>query len=155
MVEIDSFPVFEGTSLSGRKVKFPDELKDKITLVGIAFVRDAQEMLDSWINPFEEEFDEISDYAIYEIPMIDKKFWKLFSSFIDAGMRSGIPEKKHDHVITYYGDNSEIRKDLQIKDKSKGYLFLLDKENNIKWRGKGFSTEKEVKEMINTASTLK
>lgn len=50
-------------------------------------------MLDSWINPFEGEFAEISDYTIYELPMIDNKFWKMFSSFIDGGMRSEFPRK--------------------------------------------------------------
>ena len=154
MVEINEFPVIEGSALSGKKIKFPDDLNGDINLVGIAFVRDAQEMLESWYYAFEEEFKEDSDYQLYEIPMIDNKFWNLFSRFIDKGMRKGIPEEKHDYVVTYYGSTDEICKKLKIEDKSKAHLFLLDKLNNVKWKGQGFSTEEEENEMLEIAYNL-
>lgn len=43
-------------------------------------------------------------------------------------MKAGIPEKKHDYVVTYYGDTSKFRKKLGMDDKKLGYVFLLDED---------------------------
>ncbi|MFW6083265.1 MAG: hypothetical protein ACOC7O_01335 [Thermoplasmatota archaeon] len=140
----DKFPELESKSLSGKKVKIPDDLKGEINLISVAFVREAQAMLDSWIYPFQ---DMCEGKSAYELPMIDGYFWKIFSGFIDEGMKAGIPERKHDYVVTYYGDTSKFKNKLGIKDKGLGYVYLLDKDGTIIWSGKGYADEKGLDEM--------
>lgn len=144
MVIGKKFPEVESKSLSGDKVKIPADLKGDINLISVAFVREAQAMIDSWIEPFQKMCE---GRSAYELPMIDGYFWKIFSGFIDEGMKAGIPNEKHDHVVTYYGDTSEFRKELGIDDKSLAYVYLLDENGKILWSGKGFADEEGIENM--------
>ena len=145
MIVGKKFPTIRAESLSGKEVTLPDDISSETALIGIAFVRKAQLMLDSWLEPFE---DVCKGESIYEVPMIEGAFWKIFSGFIDGGMRAGIPEDKHDNVMTFYGNASEIRKELDMDDKSLGYVFLLDDDGIIQFSGKGYAEEKELEKMM-------
>ncbi|MEF8832514.1 MAG: hypothetical protein V5A66_03225 [Candidatus Thermoplasmatota archaeon] len=50
MIEGKKFPKVKGESLSEKEVVLPDDVEGEIILVGVAFKRGAQEMLDSWTN---------------------------------------------------------------------------------------------------------
>lgn len=125
----------------------------KVTLICIAFVRSAQNMIDSWVEPFEREFRKDSRFAVYEIPMISKA-WKVISRVIDSGMRGGIPVDKHDNVVTFYGDYSGYQKILGMEDTNLAYVFLLDPKGIIHWKGQGYALPETEKELFETAKTL-
>ncbi len=145
MLKGKRFPTIKAKSLSGKTTVLPDDAEGDVTLIGIAFERKAQAMLDSWTDYFE---DLCSGKDVYELPMIDGHFWKIFSGFIDKGMKSGIPEEKHDHVVTYYGTTSRFREELFLEDKELGYVFLLDEDGNILFKGEGYADEEGKKEML-------
>jgi ATP10 protein len=111
-------------------------------------------MLDSWAEPFEREFGKDSMFAIYEVPMINAA-WKVFSWMIDSGMRGGIPVEKHGNVVTFYGDYSDYQKALGMEDTNFAYVFLLDSKGLIRWKGKGFASPDKIKELIESAKSLK
>lgn len=67
-----SFPEIESKSLAGRVVTLPEAVKEKVALICIAFMRNAQDMLDSWIQPFEQTFGNDERFVVYEVPMINK-----------------------------------------------------------------------------------
>ena len=117
------FPKIEVKTLSGKELVLPDDAEGEVVLIGVAFVREAQGMLDSWMDHFEEL---CHGRKVYELPIIESDLWKIFSGFIDGGMRSGIPEEKHDLVGTHYGDASKFKEKLGIVDTDRGYVFLLD-----------------------------
>ena len=147
------FPEVKSKSLAGNLLTLPDCAEGKITLVSIAFVRNAQEQIDSWIRPFEREFGGDEQFAVYELPMISQG-WKVLSWMIDSGMRGGIPVEKHDNVITLYGDYSNYQETLEMEDTQSAYVFLLDKKGIIRWRGQGYATPETERELINTAIEL-
>ncbi len=116
----------------------PGGAEGEVILVTVAFERDVQEMVDSWIHYFEELCE---GKKAYELPVIEGSFWKVFSGFIDRGMKSGIPQEKQDSVVTYYGDASDFKEKLEIEDKSLGYVFLLDEDGRIMFKGEGHDYE--------------
>ncbi len=132
------FPRIKVETLSGKELVLPDDTEGKVVLIGVAFVREAQGMLDSWMDYFKHL---CSENEVYELPIIESSFWKVFSGFIDGGMRSGIPREKHDFVGTHYGDASDFVDALGIKDKKLGYVFLVDEEGYIRFRGDGYIDE--------------
>ena len=148
------FPEITSKSLAGKVVTLPESVKGKVALVCIAFVRSSQGMIDSWAQPFEQEFGKDSMFAVYEVPMINKG-WKVLSWMIDSGMRGGIPVEKHDNVVTFYGDYSGYQETLGMENTNLAYVFLLDPEGIVRWKGQGYSSPETEKELLNTAMTLK
>jgi hypothetical protein len=128
-------------------------MRGKVALICIAFVRSAQNMIDSWVQPFERKFGKDSRFAVYEIPMINKA-WKVLSWMIDSGMRGGIPAEKHDNVVTFYGDYSGYQKILGMEDTNLAYVFLLDPKGIIRWKGQGYARSETERELFETAKTI-
>ncbi len=124
-----------------------------MTLICIAFIRSAQSMIDSWVQPFEKEFGKDSRFIVYEIPMINAA-WKVFSWIIDSGMRGGIPIEKHDNVVTFYGNYSGYQKTLVMENTNSAYVFLLDGKGIIRWRGDGYSKPEVERELFEAAKVL-
>jgi hypothetical protein len=138
------FPSLSSHALSGENVSLPADCRGFVTLIAIAFQRGAQGMIDSWYEPFSQEFGDNPEVRFYEIPMIGSAYWRFVAGWIDAGMRSGIPAVKHPFVVTYYGDVFPYRRDLGMDDPALAYLFLLDREGRIRWRSKGYGEEEDV-----------
>lgn len=148
------FPELEAETLSGIDMKYPDDVKGKITLILMAFKRETQRKIDSWLGPFSKAFENDTTANFFEIPMLASA-WKLMSPIIDGGMRSGIPKQKHGNVTTFYGNVNKYCELLSIEDKSDGYVFLLDKNGVIQWRSNGFASEEKLKELFVNIQTLK
>ena len=146
------FPEVKSKSLAKQIEIIPDSAKGKVTLVAVAFLRESQSQLDSWLEPFIKEFGNNKDFMFYEIPMISGGY-KFMRFVIDGGMRSGIPEPKHKHVVTMYGDVEKYINELGL-DPSFGYAFLLDNKGHIQWQAEGFSTPEMLDELFVTAKKL-
>lgn len=146
------FPQVTAASLAKTKESIPDSCKGKVTLVTVAFLRESQSQLDSWLNPFAEKFGKQEGFMFYEVPMISSGY-VFMKPIIDGGMRAGLPQFKHRHVVTMYGDVEKYSKELNINPRM-GHAFLLDKEGIIRWQGEGFATAETMAELIATAEAL-
>ncbi|MBT8508918.1 hypothetical protein AZH53_10930 [Methanomicrobiaceae archaeon CYW5] len=148
------FPVLSARTLSGTMKTLPEAAAGKVALVAVAFVREAQGMINSWVLPFEEEFLREDMVVVYEVPMIESPLWRPVRAMIDGGMRSGIPAGKHEYVMTWYGNGAAYRETLGMDDRSLAYLFLLDRDGIIRWEGKGFADSAGVADLLKKAQEL-
>jgi hypothetical protein len=144
--QIQPFPEIPAETLSRKKVIFPHHTRGKFAFLLIAFRRQTQGEVDSWLNPFVHDFAGNKEITFFEIPMISGN-WKWMSGWIDSGMRSGVPDEKHDHVATYYGPLRKYFDYLDIRDPRTVYVFLLDKEGRIIWREIGPANENNYGEL--------
>ena len=141
----DKFPTLSAETLAGNKITFPDATKGKKAFLVIAFERQAQAEADVWFDVYAKEFQK-QGYVFYEVPMISS-LWKWMSGFIDSGMRSGVPEAKHNNVATYYGPLDSYLKAFDVKDKSLVYVFTLNETGQIVGRVTGKSTADKIKQL--------
>lgn len=146
------FPEVTAESLAGTKVSIPDSAQGKVTLVVVAFLRENQSQLDSWLEPFIEKFGNREGFSFYEVPMISGGY-RIMRFIIDGGMRGGIPKPKHKHVVTMYGDVDKYTNALSL-DRQYGYAFLLDQEGIIRWQARGFSNRETRNALFETAESL-
>ena len=147
------FPELRGKTLSGKEMVFPGSVGGLVIFLVIAFERNAQAQVDSWVEPFAKAFGGAKECAFFEVPMLAGG-WKLFAGYIDGGMRSGIPAHRHDHVITYYGKLGLYTGALRMKDRSLCHCFLLDRKGIIRWTGKGFADAESLENMLDTTAAL-
>jgi hypothetical protein len=131
------FPTITAQTLANRSVVFPAETAGKVGLFFVAFEQEAQQQINSWVEPLLSQYLTSDQVIYYEIPMISGAFG-MVSSFIDGGMRRGVPKDLHDRTATYYGPRQAFFDALAITDTSKPYLFVVDQQGRIVFRTAGW-----------------
>ena len=131
------FPQVETSNLEGRKYSLPRDFESERSLLLIAFEREQQKNVDTWLRESSrlEQFDPAM--RIYELPTIARldpfRRW-----FIDTGMRHGIPDKKaRERTITLYLDKIAFRQSLKIESEKQIYSMLVDRSGRVLWRSEG------------------
>lgn len=151
----EKFPVIKGESLAGKEIKIPDDIEGKPAVLILAFERKTQEKIDGWTKAVIGRYGDNDSVDYFEIPMIGGWFAKAMSGIIDAGMRGGVPKNLHDNVVTYYGDLDNYFEELNIKDESDCYLFLIDKNGIVRYRTNGEADEQKIEQLFLNIDHLK
>ena len=147
------FPAFSADALDGTPTALPDSAAGKITLIVMAFRRESQSQLDSWLEPFAARYKGSSEHVFYELPMISTA-WMFMAPVINSGMRAGIPRQKHGNVVTFYGNYDRYLEALAITDRELGYAFVLDRAGTIRWRSQGYATPETLTAMFAAVDAL-
>ena len=135
--KILEFPRVTGTNLKRQKYSLPNDFEGELNLVLVAFLREQQLMVNTWL-PTADLLEKIHpELRYYELPTISRL--NLFARwFINTGMRSGIKDpKSRQRTITLYLDKKPFRKAMGIPDEENIYIFLVDKQGRIVWRSEG------------------
>lgn len=136
----EQFPQMVGIDLLGQERALPESFKGKYQIVTVAFEREQQDLVNTWI-PFAEELEENFDgLRFYEVPLIYElnapyRFW------VNNGMRAGIPnDKARERTITIYTDRDKFLNITGMKTEDI-YTLLLDDQGKILWQQKGPMTD--------------
>jgi len=137
------FPVVTSANLSRRKLTLPADFEGDLNVVIIAFQRWHQRVVDTWI-PLAEQLEQAYEgVRYYELPVI-QRINVLGRTFINEGMRAGIPDPKaRARTITLYVDKAAFRQALELPHEEDIYVLLVDRQGNVLWRTEGeFMPEK-------------
>ena len=142
------FPVVSGFNLNRQELEFPRDFQGNFNLVIIAFQQPQQTVVNTWI-PFVQELEEkFPGFIYYELPTIYEML--AFSrTFINEGMRAGIPDQTaRERTITLYLDKATFKSALDISSEGEIHLFLVDHNGSILWRNSGEFTEGKADELL-------
>lgn len=131
------FPEVEGTNLEGKKFVLPRDFEGKLNIVFVAFQREQQLAVNTWL-PTADLLESIHPkLRYYELPTISRMN-PIARWFINTGMRSGIKDpKSRKKTITLYLNKGSFLKDLGIPGEDNIYILLVDKQGNVDWRSEG------------------
>jgi len=132
-----SFPPLTGEMLSGKEAQLPNDYSGKMTLVGMAWSRKAEDALKSWYEPLYDKFvakrgifDSDYDIQLCLIPM----YIGLKQTAYDATLKELRKSNRQDlfpYILFYRGELEPYESQLGLKDKTLPYFFLLDKKGKI------------------------
>jgi len=132
-----SFPKLSARNLEGLDVTIPDTFEGDRNIVLVAFDRQHQQLVDSWIPWLEDHAAADPGLRFYELPTIGR-IWAPVRNFIDGGMAAAIREPiVLRRTLTVYGDVAKLTAPLGIKDRSTISLFLVDRAHTVRWSGSG------------------
>ncbi len=138
------FPKVAGIDLEGKQQELPQAFKNEFNLVVVAFKREQQTQVNTWINAVQPILKEKPNLSFFEIPLIYelsnlKRFW------VNNGMRFGIPDSEaRKRTITVYTDRDEFFKITKMKE-DEIYALLIDKNGKVLWRVEGVADNSKIK----------
>lgn len=137
-----AFPQIRARNLEGLDVELPAAFVGDCNIVAVAFQRNHQTLVDSWVPWFEQQAVVDSGLRFYELPTIGR-IWAPVRRFIDGGMAAAIREPKIlQRTFTIYGDVDRVTRPLGIEDRSTISVFCVDRSGQVLWRGSGGYYEK-------------
>jgi hypothetical protein len=132
-----SFPRLAARDLDGRKVALPAGLPGEWTVVIVAFQRQQQELVDSWVPWLEQRTAADPRLGFAELPAIGLQ-WRSARPVIDGGMAAAIRDQQtRRRTLTVYTDLRRVTAPLGIADRGTIWLFLVDRAGRVRWRGSG------------------
>jgi hypothetical protein len=121
-------PSVKGKDLTSEQVSIPEDFAGKQTLLLFGYKQDSQFDIDRWLIGLDMTNTKID---VYEIPTIQGMFPRMFSTFIDNGMRSGIPKELWKGVITVYEDGELVQKFTGNQQANNARVVLLNESGEI------------------------
>jgi hypothetical protein len=131
------FPEVRGKNLEGKPVFLPRDFEGELNLVFLAFQREQQLMVNTWLPTADLLEDIHPGLKYYELPTISRMN-PIARWFINTGMRSGISDpKSRKKTITLYLDKGPFREALEIPVEDTIYILLVNKKGEVIWREEG------------------
>lgn len=133
------FPSVLGQTLEQQPMVLPDDLKGKVALLLIGYKQNSQFDIDRWLIGLDMTQTQV---AVYEVPTIQGLFPRMFSTFIDNGMRAGIPKPLWKGVVTVYQDGDQVQAFTGNENPNNTRVVLLDAQGKvIYFYDQGFSVD--------------
>jgi hypothetical protein len=135
------FPNVTASNLERHEFNLPADFEGERNLLLVAFERDQQKDVDTWLREM-KRFEELDPgFHYYELPTIERPN-VLMRWFIDSGMRRGIPDRKaRERTITLYLEKQPFLDALHITDQKEIYTFLVDRQGKVLWSSEGVFDE--------------
>jgi hypothetical protein len=131
------FPESEGRNLEGKRFQLPQDFEGDLNLVLIAFQREQQLMVNTWLPTADLMENLHPELSYYELPTISRMN-SLARWFINTGMRSGIKDpKSRQKTITLFLDKGRFRNALGIGTEDNVHVLLVDRQGKVAWRSEG------------------
>ena len=139
-VDADSirrFPRVEGTNLEGRKFSLPADFESEYSVVLIAFKREQQADVETWMPFLRQPQFAQHGARVYELPTLSRSY-RMIRGFIDGGMARGIADKAtREATITLYIDKTPFKRALAIASEDCITTMLVTRAGRVLWRGDG------------------
>lgn len=123
-----AFPAVTGQTLEENTVNIPADFNKEVTLLLVGYKQNSQFDIDRWLIGLDMTETKVD---VYELPTIQGLFPKMFSTFIDNGMRAGIPKPLWKGVITVYEDGDKVQAFTGNENPNNTRVLLLDKNGII------------------------
>lgn len=131
------FPHVAGRNLENESFDLPRDFAGRLNVVVVAFKREHQADVDTWMPFLNRICATTSDVRVYELPTLGRSY-RFMRRFIDGGMRRGIPDAAvRATTITLYIDKTAFRRSLVIADETRIYTLLVDRDGTVHWRAAG------------------
>lgn len=145
---LGQFPRVDGSNLEGEHFSLPSDFKGELNVVLVAFRREQQADVDTWMPFLKTVRESPRSLRVYELPTLGRRY-RLMRPFIDGGMRRGIPDvAAREATITLYIDKAPFRESLLLRDEDRIYVLLVDKTGRVFWRAEGRFDQRSGAELL-------
>ncbi|MBU2937215.1 MULTISPECIES: hypothetical protein [Pacificibacter] len=140
-----NFPSFVSQDLNGDTHSLPADFPGDPTIVFIAYKRDQQPDVDSWVSALNLDPDIGPEFV--ELPVVGS-LTRLISPVVDNGMRSGIVNTSlRARTITLYENASKVNTPLGFDGRDDIRVLLVRPTGEVIWKTSGPATSQGVDDL--------
>jgi hypothetical protein len=145
------FPLMEAETVEDKKVKLPNDVSGKYTLIGMAYSKKSEDELNTWFQPVFEKFVQKTtgllagltyDVNVYFVPM----FTGVNAAATGTAKRKAaknIDPQLLPYILFYRGELKPYKEALDFEKKDIPYFFVLDPQGKIVYATSGkYTAEK-------------
>src|SRR3954452_12887417 len=141
------FPLLAARDLEGCSLELPDAFLGASNLVVVAFRREQQAMVDSWVAWWKSIRKEHPSLRCFEIPVIATR-WSPARAVIDRGMAQAVrAQEARRRTLTVYTDVRRVTDALAIDATDTVTVLLVDADGRVRWRTTGPASERSGSEL--------
>ncbi|UCE43005.1 MAG: hypothetical protein JSV17_08675 [Candidatus Aminicenantes bacterium] len=146
-IELLQFPEIEGTNLGGRAFVLPRDFEGRLNLVFVAFRREQQLAVNTWL-PVATLLEGLhKDLIYYELP-VHSCINPIARWFLNRAMRVGIRYPgSREKTIALYIKKDPFRKALNISGEDNIHVFVLNGEARAVWHVEGSCDAEKAKNL--------
>lgn len=139
------FPAMEAETVEDVKVKLPDDVKGKYTLVGLAYSKKSEDELNTWFEPVITKFVQKAtgliagmgyDVNVYFIPMFTGINAAATGTAKKKAMKNLDPQLLP-YILFYKGELKPYKEALDFERRDIPYFFVLDPFGKIVYATSG------------------
>jgi hypothetical protein len=132
-----NFPKISARNLQGQTVDVPDGLTGRVNLVVLAFLREQQHPVETWLPHLADLGKRFPGLEVWQVPALSRRY-AIWRGAIDRGMRAGIPDDRvRSRTLTSYLDLDALQISLGLRTLDDIRLYLLDAGGTVRWEGSG------------------
>lgn len=148
------FPEVQGTNLEGRRFSLPADFEGELNVVLVAFRREQQDDVDTWLPSLTALATERTAVRVYEVPTLSRSY-SMVRRFIDGGMARGIPQKAtREATITLYINKGPFKRALGITSEDAIRVLLVAKGGRVLWHADGQYTAEAAVDLASAIERL-
>jgi hypothetical protein len=150
---VGRMPIISAENLNEKPVTLPAQLPAERSLVLMAFEREQQIALNTWVEGLGLKDGKL---PWIETPVIAKGYG-LFSGFIGGGMRRGITDPAlRERTITLYTDPAALRRGMGLSgDGKEVWVMVLDRTGQVLAQAPGTFTPDKAKPLLEALNGVK
>jgi hypothetical protein len=130
MVRGQSLPLVHGTSVSGRPVQLPSDLKGKVAVLVIGFSRNSSFPVAAWASRFKADFGHDGDSVVLRLPFLEEVpriFRGLAKSSVDKSA-----DQDRDEVVPIFESEAAYKQLVHYSKPDDAYVLVVDGNGAIR-----------------------
>ena len=130
-------PIVAGCDINGNDFVVPTDFAGELNLVLMAFAREHQYDVNTWLPHVRELEAARRGFRVYEVPTLWEMSWfqrKRLDFWMSAGIRDPLARAT---TITLYTDLQAMQSALAIPDFDSIQVLLTDRHGLVVWRSEG------------------
>lgn len=144
------FPEVAGRDIDGNDFVVPTDFAGDLNLVLMAFTREHQYDVNTWLPHARELETSRQGFRVYEVPTLWEMNW-FQRKQLDFWMSTGIQDPlARATTITLYTDLPAMQAALAIPDFDTIQVLLVDREGLVVWRSEGAFSEAKFEDLTAT-----
>jgi hypothetical protein len=131
-----ALPVVRGTSVSGRPVTLPDQVKGKIAVLVIGFSRGSSAPTGAWAARLQTDFARNPNAAIFRLAFLEE-VPRVFRGLATSGVGKSAGTDGRDTVVVVFESEAAFKRLVQYSKPNDAYMLVVDRIGQIRLLASG------------------